>query len=82
MEDESCTNDIGYANAKLVCERILEKAARDHAAGFDVSYVRIGQSSGSKKSGSWNTDEHIAALLKSAQAVGSLPYLKGVSSPS
>lgn len=81
MVDERCTNDIGYAKAKLVCERIIEKAARDHAAEFEVFYVRVGQMSGSAKSGSWNTDEHIAALFKSSQAIGSLPRLEGVLSP-
>ena len=78
MEDERCTNDIGYANAKLVCEKILEKAARDHAGIFEIIYVRVGQMSGSEKNWSWNADEHIAALFKSSQAVGSLPRLEGV----
>lgn len=81
MEDERCTNDIGYAKAKLVCEKILEKAARDHADKFKIIYVRVGQMSGSEKSWSWNTDEHIAALFKSSQAIGSLPRLEGVSYP-
>jgi nucleoside-diphosphate-sugar epimerase len=81
MEEERCSNDIGYAKAKLVCEKILERAASDHADKFEVVYVRVGQLSGSKKSGSWNTDEHIAALFRSSQAIGSLPRLEGVSSP-
>lgn len=81
MTTEKCTNDIGYAKAKLVCERILERAASDFSTEIDVSYVRIGQMSGSKKTGSWNTDEHIAALFKSAQNLGHLPYLKGVFFP-
>lgn len=81
MEDERCTNDIGYAKAKLVCEKILEKAARDHAGIFEIIYVRVGQMSGSEKNWSWNTDEHIAALFKSSQAIGSLPRLEGVSYP-
>ena len=81
MEDERCTNDIGYAKAKLVCEKILEKAARDHGERFEIIYVRVGQMSGSKKSWNWNTDEHLAALFKSSQAVGSLPRLEGVFTP-
>lgn len=81
MANERCTNDIGYAKAKLVCERILERAANDHSTEIDVSYVRIGQMSGSTKNGSWNTDEHIAALFKSARNLGHLPCLKGVFSP-
>ena len=80
MEDERCTNDIGYAKAKLVCEKILEKAALDHAAKIEIINARIGQMSGSEKSGSWNSNEHIAALFKSSQAIGSLPRLQGVSS--
>lgn len=79
MTDGRCTNDIGYAKAKLVCERIIEKAAHDHASEIEVAYVRVGQMCGSKKRGNWNTDEHIAALFRSSQAVGSLPCLKGVS---
>lgn len=78
MEEERCTNDIGYAKAKLVCEKILEKAARDHAGKFEVVYVRVGQMSGSEKNWSWNTDEHITALFKSSQAIGYLPRLEGV----
>ena len=81
MEDERYTNNIGYAKAKLVCEKILEKAARDHADKFEIIYVRVGQMSGSEKSWAWNTDEHIAALFKSSQAIGSLPRLEGASYP-
>ena len=81
MEDERCTNDMGYAKAKLVCEKILEKAAQHHAGTFELIYVRVGQMSGSEKSWSWNSDEHIAALLKSSQAIGSLPRLEGVIYP-
>ena len=81
VEDERYTNDIGYAKAKLVCEKMLEKAAQDYPAQLEAAYVRIGQMSGSAKSGSWNVGEHIAALFKSSQAMGSLPKLRGVRSP-
>ena len=79
MEDLSCTNDIGYARAKLVCEKMVERIVRDHSAAVEAAYVRLGQTAGSTKSGSWNSDEHIAALFKSSQAIGSLPKLGGVS---
>lgn len=80
MKEERCTNDIGYAKAKLVCEKMLAKAAQDYATCLEVAYVRVGQISGSAKTGSWNSDEHIAALFKSSQAIGCLPKLRGVSS--
>ncbi|KAL8722888.1 MAG: hypothetical protein Q9225_000721 [Loekoesia sp. 1 TL-2023] len=51
MTNERCANDIGYAKAKLVCERIIEKAAHDLASHMEVACVRIGQMSGSKQSG-------------------------------
>lgn len=34
--------------------------------------------SGSKASGFWNTDEHLAALIKSSVANNTLPALEGV----
>ena len=78
MSDQRCANDIGYAKAKLACEKIIEAAAQDLASEMQVAYIRIGQMSGSEQSGNWNTDEHLAALVKSSQTVGSLPYLPGV----
>ena len=78
MSDERFTNDIGYAKAKLVCEKILEKAAHDFGAEIEIAIVRVGQMSGSARSGHWNADEHIAALLKSSQAIRRFPNLQGV----
>ena len=77
VENTECTNPIGYAEAKLVCERILERANRDHGGKLDAAYARIGQIAGARTNGAWNTDEHIAALAKSAQHVGALPRLRG-----
>ncbi len=79
INDVKFTNSIGYAEAKLVCEKILQKAALDYATQIEVSYVRVGQISGAKGSGFWNTKEHLAALIKSSQELGSLPILEGVS---
>jgi thioester reductase-like protein len=75
------TNQIGYAEAKLVCERIVERAQDDFPTNLEAGSVRIGQMSGSKESGFWNTDEHIAALLKSSVANSALPALEGVCPP-
>ncbi|KAL9005017.1 MAG: hypothetical protein Q9188_002198 [Gyalolechia gomerana] len=75
--DDRCANDIGYAKAKLVCERIIENAAHNLSCDLDIAFVRVGQLSGSSQSGRWNTNEHLAALFKSSQVVGNLPRLKG-----
>lgn len=78
MTDDKCTNPIGYGEAKLVCEKIIEKAAHDYGDEIEASYIRIGQMSGSKKTGFWNTSEHLAALIRSSQTVRKLPLLAGV----
>ena len=79
VNDITCTNRIGYAEAKVVCERIIERARDVFAPDLEACCVRIGQMSGSKESGFWNTDEHIAALLKSSININALPELEGVS---
>ena len=78
MIDERCTNSVGYAEAKLVCEKIIEQTMNDHGKELDAAYVRVGQISGSKESGFWNTKEHLAALIKSSEYIGKLPKLQGV----
>ena len=72
------TNRIGYAEAKLVCERIVESARDNFPRNLEAGSIRMGQISGSVESGFWNTDEHIAALLKSSVANNALPVLEGV----
>ena len=74
------TNRIGYAEAKLVCERIVESARDNFPTNLEAGSIRMGQISGSVESGYWNTDEHIAALLKSSVAIHALPALEGVCS--
>lgn len=64
--------------AKLVCERIIEKASHDYPDEFEAAFVRFGQISGAKCNGYWNSDEHIAALIKSSQKIGKLPCIRGV----
>ncbi|MDI1486702.1 MAG: putative NRPS-like protein biosynthetic cluster [Ramalina farinacea] len=77
MISEDYSNSIGYAKAKLVCERIVERAAHDLSGHIEASSIRIGQMSGSSKAGYWNSDEHLPALFKSSRAIGSLPDLHG-----
>lgn len=79
MVDEKCTNAFGYGEAKLVCERMVENARFTHGSRIDVSFVRLGQITGSRKTGHWNPNEHIPAIIKSSQHIGALPMVNGVS---
>lgn len=79
ITDPRCTSSLGYGKAKLVCERILEKAAQDWSSEMEVSYVRTGQLSGSEGSGYWNAKEHFPALVKMSHEAGVFPRLHGVS---
>lgn len=66
---------VGYADAKLICERMLDKAL--NFAQFRPIVVRIGQIAGSTINGYWNPIEHLAFLIKSSQTLKVLPDLKG-----
>lgn len=79
ITDPRCTSSLGYGMAKLVCERILAKAAQDWPSEMEVSYARTGQLSGSEGSGYWNPKEHFPALVKMSHEVGVFPRLRGVS---
>jgi thioester reductase-like protein len=77
MSDNGCTDDFGYAQAKLVCERITERASQVYRSEFDANVVRVGQLTGAKMTGLWNVSEHFPALVKSSQLIGTLPKLRG-----
>ena len=79
MCHSGCANTIGYAQAKFVCERIVEHAAVVHSHEIDVGYVRVGQMSGSSDTGYWNAKEHIPVLIAASTTLGKLPKLDGVS---
>jgi long-subunit acyl-CoA synthetase (AMP-forming)/nucleoside-diphosphate-sugar epimerase len=81
MPDNECADEFGYAQAKLVCERIVESAARAHQGELVARYVRVGQMTGARETALWNTREHFPALVKSSQLVGYLPRIRGVSKP-
>lgn len=70
--------DLGYAQAKLVCEKIIERARNDFGAEIEAGYVRIGQIAGAQ-GGFWNADEHFASLVASSETLGKLPAIHGVS---
>jgi thioester reductase-like protein len=67
---------IGYAEAKHVCERMLDETLHRHPERFRTSAVRRGQIAGSKTSGYWNTTEHLAFIWKSSQMVQKIPALQ------
>ena len=69
--------EVGYAEAKLVCERMIEATLQCHKDHFRSMSVRIGQIAGSTKSGYWNPVEHLVSLLRSSQALKLLPDLPG-----
>jgi nucleoside-diphosphate-sugar epimerase/aryl carrier-like protein len=79
MDDAEATSTIGYAEAKLVCEKIMQRVVVAHPGVLDASIIRIGQICGSEQSGVWNHNEHFPALLKSAQSLRRLPRIEGVS---
>lgn len=72
---------MGYAEAKWVCEQVVESAYRSLQSEVEPMIVRIGQLSGSQTSGYWSTKEHFPALVKASKAIGHLPDLQGVSWP-
>ncbi|KAI1171386.1 hypothetical protein F4777DRAFT_593828 [Nemania sp. FL0916] len=67
----------GYAEAKWVCERMLDETLHRRPDLFRVFVVRPGQIAGSTASGFWNPVEHFAFLVKSAQALRAWPDLDG-----
>ena len=77
VDGTGCTNPIGHADTKLVCERMLERVPRGCGGQLETFYARISQIAGAMPSVAGNPDEHIAALVKSSQRVGALLRLRG-----
>ena len=69
---------IGYAEAKWVCEKIIESAFH-RVEDVEATILRIGQLSGSKSTGFWSPKEHFPTLVRASQAIGAFPSLQGVS---
>ena len=67
----------GYGEAKFVCEKLLDETLCRYPDHFRATSIRLGQVSGSSRSGYWNSAEHLAMLLKSSQTLGYLPDLQG-----
>ncbi|KAI4114794.1 MAG: hypothetical protein LQ345_004491 [Seirophora villosa] len=77
IKNESIPLPMGYAQAKWVCESIIESAQRNLQGEIDCRICRVGQLSGATSTGIWSSNEHIPALLKASQAIGFLPDLRG-----
>lgn len=67
----------GYAEAKHVCECMLDSTLRRHRNRFRAATIRIGQIAGSTINGHWNSTEHVPLLINSSQTIGALPDLHG-----
>ncbi|KAL8784361.1 MAG: hypothetical protein Q9213_004013 [Squamulea squamosa] len=75
IEDRQCALTIGYAQAKLMCEKIIERAAADYPQ-VEMGFVRVGQIAGAL-SGYWNANEHFVAIASSSKTLGVFPDLRG-----
>ena len=73
----TCALKLAYAEAKLVCERIIESASTLLHNEVQPSIVRIGQVSGASSTGYWPVREHIPELVKASQRLGCFPDLHG-----
>ena len=78
-DNPDSTASMGYAEAKWVCEQLMTAAAQELGDSVEFKVIRVGQVTGSDKSGYWNPKEHIPQLLRASQDIGALPDLQGVS---
>lgn len=68
----------GYGEAKYICERILDETLHQYSDRFEPMVIRPGQIAGSSVSGYWNHNEHLPAIIKSAQTLKLLPDFQGI----
>lgn len=68
-----CAQGMGYAQSKLVTERICDLATQSTTVQANV--YRIGQIVGDTRHGIWNATEAIPLMIQSAVTVGALPEL-------
>ena len=80
MLDPNVTAHFGYPEAKWVCEQLLQHAAIAFPNKFEqLGIVRIGQLTGSSRSGAWSSTEHLPSIFRSSVTLGALPDLPKVS---
>ena len=70
--------EMGYAEAKWVCEELAMSATRMYDSKLRCCCVRIGQMSGSEGSGAWNEREHFPVMIQMSRITNTLPLLQGV----
>ncbi|GKZ95185.1 hypothetical protein AnigIFM59636_008924 [Aspergillus niger] len=76
---ESATG-LGYADGRIVCEKILELAAVTYSDELEIAIVRGGPIVGSRATGIWITKEVVPVMLRSSLSLRKLPRLRGTSS--
>ena len=72
IDDFSHALTMGYAQSKLVGEHMVLNAARSGARSY---VLRIGQIVGDLQSGSWNDNEYVPSMIRSALCMKALPAL-------
>ncbi|KAE8209347.1 hypothetical protein CF327_g6656 [Tilletia walkeri] len=79
LEDAARTVPMGYALAKLACEKLVSRASlNSHPPTLiEGTSIRIGQLTGAEGHGNWSPSEHMALILQSSAYIGSLPRLSG-----
>ncbi|KAL4915854.1 hypothetical protein BDW62DRAFT_203306 [Aspergillus aurantiobrunneus] len=77
MTDPTWTVPMGYAEAKWVCEGLLDEAAKASPGVLDAVIIRLGQLSGSTASGFWTKTEHLPTLVSASARIGTLPDIQG-----
>ncbi|KAI4279892.1 MAG: hypothetical protein L6R35_006007 [Caloplaca aegaea] len=72
VQDWSCAQGTGYAKAKLIAERLIDRASRN--CHLKSSIVRIGQIAGPTSGrGVWNTQEWYPSMMASSVSMQKLP---------
>ena len=69
---------FGYAQAKWVCEQLLESVNQLFGSAVRASVVRLGQITGTIDKGAWNEWEHVPLMVRTMQGLGVVPDLRGV----
>ena len=64
----------GYAQSKLIGERIVQRAVE--GTGADATILRIGQIVGDTKTGVWKDNEALPLIIRTALTMGILPQMK------
>ncbi|KIY67026.1 acetyl-CoA synthetase-like protein [Cylindrobasidium torrendii FP15055 ss-10] len=75
--DARSPTQLGYAQAKWVCEKMLEAANTLYGTSIRASSVRIGQMTGADGAGAWTETEHFPIIVRSSRMLGALPEIHG-----